>query len=62
MEVDEEGTLTKTYRQSDEWSESEVVQESKKRKKLTTGPMGATNDESDVDMEPEPDVKPEKQD
>ena len=61
VEVDEEGCLTKTYRQSDEWSESGEYKTSKKRRKLTTGPMTADNGDSDVDDGSEPDIQPEKQ-
>lgn len=59
--MDEEGCLTKTYRQSDEWSESGEYKTSKKRRKLTTEPMTADNGDSDVDDGSEPDIQPEKQ-
>ena len=61
VEVDEEGCLTKTYRQSDEWSETGECKTSKKRRKLTSGPMAADTGDSDVDDESEPDIQPEKQ-
>lgn len=58
LEVDESGELTKTYRQSDEWTEEKSCKDMPAKRKLNAGPSGVMSDDEDA----EPECPEEKQD
>jgi hypothetical protein len=58
LEVDETGELTKTYRQSDEWTEERSCEHMPAKRKLTPGPSNMFGD----DDEAAPECPEEKQD
>ena len=62
LEVTETGELTKTYRQTEEHSETEAAEGPKKRRKLNSQPMTASTFDSDAGDDDEPAAEPEKQD
>lgn len=62
MEVDESGELTKTYKQSDEYTEEGKHDKPLKKKKLSTAPGAVDCDDDDKDDDDAPDVEQEKQD